>query len=83
MNTLNIPSFFLCIFLRYCSLRHPHVHGLPVVHGHQHGSLLHPECQVKDWEFHKLDCSGSGRKARECHRCVGERGESSTCAAPA
>jgi TPR repeat protein len=38
-----------------------------------------PECQVKDWKVHKLVCGG--RKACECHRCVGERGESSTTSA--
>ena len=39
-----------------------------------------PECQTKDWKFHKLDCGGS--KTCECAGCVGERGESSTAAAP-
>ena len=40
-----------------------------------------PECQEKDWKFHKLDCGG--RKACECRNCVSDRGESSTSAAPA
>ena len=39
-----------------------------------------PACQEKDGKFHKLDCGGS--KACECGSCVGERGESSTAAAP-
>ena len=39
-----------------------------------------PECQTKDWTFHKLDCGGP--KACECRSCVSERGESSTAAAP-
>jgi TPR repeat protein len=39
-----------------------------------------PECQTKDWKFHKLDCGGI--KACECGSCVSERGESITSAAP-
>ena len=41
-----------------------------------------PECQKKDWKFHKLDCGGL--KVCECRNCrVSERGEGSTSAAPA
>jgi TPR repeat protein len=41
-----------------------------------------PECQTKDWKFHKLDCGGL--KVCECRNCrVSDRGESSTSAAPA
>ena len=39
-----------------------------------------PECQQKDWKFHKLDCGG--RKACKCRSCVSERGEGSTSARP-
>jgi TPR repeat protein len=40
-----------------------------------------PECQKKDWKFHKLDCGGL--KVCECRNCrVCEQGESSTSAAP-
>ena len=39
-----------------------------------------PECQEKDWKFHKLDCGG--RKTCECRSCVSERGERSTSATP-
>jgi TPR repeat protein len=39
-----------------------------------------PECQAKDWKFHKLDCGSL--KVCECRNCrVSERGESSTTAA--
>jgi TPR repeat protein len=40
-----------------------------------------PECQTKDWKFHKLDCGGL--KVCECSNCrASDRGESSTAAAP-
>jgi hypothetical protein len=40
-----------------------------------------PECQEKHWRRHKRDCGGL--KACACRRCVSDRGESSTTAAPA
>ena len=41
-----------------------------------------PECQTKDWKFHKLDCGGL--KVCECRNCrVSDPGERSTSAAPA
>ena len=39
-----------------------------------------PECQKKDWKFHKLDCGGL--KVCECRNCrVCDHGESSTTSA--